>query len=220
MESHTVLTDEIEEEKKTLAPLLGKLHISPASTETKICELYSEVNIAVDDKLVSDATGRNALLKIHVSLGKIVNNSDEKANGRKSMAAGRERDSTTPEESVVEEAEDDTPRPQANIEEEDEEDDVTVLEQQLRREMTAESSIAPEHDEEVDELLEDTKMELDEDEIAELSTMLEESTMVLPQRPRRQQAAAPPAASRRPVRSSRARDSLVDELLSDDEDEL
>ncbi|KAI0976507.1 nuclear condensing complex subunit [Xylaria arbuscula] len=61
------------EEKKVLAPLLGKLYISPSSTEDKIRTLYDDVQTAVDEGLLSDATGRNALYKIHVSLGKIVN---------------------------------------------------------------------------------------------------------------------------------------------------
>ncbi|KAF3810675.1 Condensin complex subunit 3 [Colletotrichum gloeosporioides] len=59
-------------EKKIVAPLLGKLYISPTSTEEKIREVYDEVSIAVDDRLTTDTTGRNALNKIHVSLGKIV----------------------------------------------------------------------------------------------------------------------------------------------------
>lgn len=68
-----------------LAPLLAKLHISTASTESLIREIYKEVSEAIEDKLISDATGRNALYKIHVSLGKIVNNLTEKAaKGRKS----------------------------------------------------------------------------------------------------------------------------------------
>ncbi|KAL1872777.1 hypothetical protein VTK73DRAFT_1327 [Phialemonium thermophilum] len=64
------------DEKKVIAPLLGKLYISPASSEDKIREVYAEVSEAVDAQLLSDATGRNALYKIHVSLGKIVNNLD------------------------------------------------------------------------------------------------------------------------------------------------
>lgn len=60
-----------------VAPLLGKLYISPHSTEEKIRETYEEVTIAVNDRLVSDTTGRNALNKIHVSLGKIVANLGE-----------------------------------------------------------------------------------------------------------------------------------------------
>jgi condensin complex subunit 3 len=62
-----------EEEKKVVAPLLGKLYISPASSEDKIRDLYEDVSAAVDSRLLSDAAGRNALYKIHVSLGKIVN---------------------------------------------------------------------------------------------------------------------------------------------------
>ncbi|KAI1169658.1 ARM repeat-containing protein, partial [Nemania sp. FL0916] len=61
------------EEKKIIAPLLGKLYISPASTEEKLRTLYEDVSQAVDDGLLTDATGRNALYKIHVSLGKVVN---------------------------------------------------------------------------------------------------------------------------------------------------
>ncbi|KAK8022014.1 ARM repeat-containing protein [Apiospora rasikravindrae] len=78
------------EEKKTIAPLLGKLFISPTSTEEKIRELYEEVASAVEDNLLNDATGRNALYKIHVSLGKIVNQLNEQQErrqfGRTSMS--------------------------------------------------------------------------------------------------------------------------------------
>jgi condensin complex subunit 3 len=66
-----------EEEKKTIAPLLGKLYISPSSTEENIRSVYAEVSEAVDSQLLVDATGRNALYKIHVALGKIVNNLDQ-----------------------------------------------------------------------------------------------------------------------------------------------
>ncbi|ROV99002.1 hypothetical protein VSDG_03799 [Cytospora chrysosperma] len=65
------------EEKKVVAALLGKLYISPASTEEKLRELYAEVSEAVETNLISDTTGRNALYKIHVSLGKIVNGLDQ-----------------------------------------------------------------------------------------------------------------------------------------------
>lgn len=66
-----------EEEKKIVAGLLGKLYVSPASSEDKIRALYASVSEAVEDGLLSDATSRNALYKIHVSLGKIVNSLNE-----------------------------------------------------------------------------------------------------------------------------------------------
>ncbi len=69
----------IEDEKKAVAPLLGKLYVSPTSTEDKIREAYKEITDAVDGQLLSDATSRNALYRIHVSLGKIVNNLDQAA---------------------------------------------------------------------------------------------------------------------------------------------
>ncbi|PHH62424.1 hypothetical protein CDD81_7143 [Ophiocordyceps australis] len=65
------------EEKKLVAGLLGKLHVSPASSEDKLRHLYALVSQAVDDGLLVDATSRNALYKIHVSLGKIVNTLDQ-----------------------------------------------------------------------------------------------------------------------------------------------
>ncbi|TVY83178.1 Condensin complex subunit, partial [Lachnellula suecica] len=88
------------EEKKTIAPLLAKLHISPASTEDLIRELYDEVSAAIDSKLIGDATGRNALFKIHVSLGKIVNTMTEK---EKSVAPGGRKSSVSvaPEDKTV-----------------------------------------------------------------------------------------------------------------------
>lgn len=123
----------IEEEKKILGPLLGKLYISPASADTKLRETYDEVCIAVDDKLITDATGRNALLKLHVSLGKIVNvmNNQTSRAGRQSMAPSEARTSLAPE-SVVEDGEDDTAMTAAvdaalaDDDEEDEEEETVI----------------------------------------------------------------------------------------------
>ncbi|ETS72895.1 hypothetical protein PFICI_15402 [Pestalotiopsis fici W106-1] len=76
------------DEKKVVATLLGKLYVSPASSEEKIRSLYEDVNAAVEGNLLSDATSRNALYKIHVSLGKIVNQLSEqvKGGGRRSTS--------------------------------------------------------------------------------------------------------------------------------------
>lgn len=82
-----------EEEKKTIAPLLGKLYISPYSAEEKIRDLYEEISSAVEDNLLNDATGRNALFKIHVSLGKIVNQLNEQQQLEKSREHNRFRSS-------------------------------------------------------------------------------------------------------------------------------
>lgn len=65
-----------EEEKKIISALLGKLYVSPASSEAKSREVYAVVCDAVDNQLLSDTASRNALYKIHVSLGKIVNTLD------------------------------------------------------------------------------------------------------------------------------------------------
>ncbi|KAJ4385049.1 chromosome condensation complex Condensin, subunit G [Neurospora sp. IMI 360204] len=73
------------EEKRIMAALLAKLYIpsgsssSNPSSPTKIRDVYALVTNAVDNNLLSDATSRNALYKIHVSLGKIVNALDAAA---------------------------------------------------------------------------------------------------------------------------------------------
>ncbi|KAI1277748.1 nuclear condensing complex subunit [Xylaria sp. FL0933] len=79
------------EEKKVIAPLLGKLYISPSSTEEKIRTVYDDVSAAVDENLLADATGRNALYKIHVSLGKIVNSLGSEAADKMSLSSSSRR---------------------------------------------------------------------------------------------------------------------------------
>jgi condensin complex subunit 3 len=81
--------------------------------------------------LVSDATGRNALYKIHVSLGKIVNNLDAAAAaagprlGRRSMSAALDERT---ERAVV--------NPEAEIKEEEEEEEEEKAEESVAGEET------------------------------------------------------------------------------------
>ncbi|WYZ40366.1 hypothetical protein EsH8_IV_000707 [Colletotrichum jinshuiense] len=124
------------EEKKIVAPLLGKLYISPTSTEEKIREVYDEVTIAVNDRLVSDTTGRNALNKIHVSLGKIVASLGEQQEGeprrmsRSVSVAASVATSAAPSERP--DAEDKTVVLEPDIKEEDEDSDGTVIQNTQR----------------------------------------------------------------------------------------
>ncbi|KAM5353788.1 hypothetical protein ACJ41O_000438 [Fusarium nematophilum] len=121
------------EEKKLIATLLGKLHVAPGSTEEKLREAYTEVSAAVEDGLLSDATSRNALYKIHVSLGKIVNTLEEQqpANRRTSRSTSVTLGRQTPEQekTVIEE-----PR----IKEEDAESDGTVVPKEERESLVDE----------------------------------------------------------------------------------
>jgi len=93
------------EEKKSFAPLLAKLHISPASTPSLIKEVYAEVTIAIEDKLIADATGRNALYKIHVSLGKIANSLKDDGNELEVLRASTRSRKSSVAASVVDERE-------------------------------------------------------------------------------------------------------------------
>ncbi|KAG6001783.1 hypothetical protein E4U21_003800 [Claviceps maximensis] len=105
------------EEKKLLVGLLGKLYVSPSSSEAKLRDLYAAISDAVQDGLVNDATSRNSLYKIHISLGKIVNSMDDhqQSQRRASRSASivKERQ-TTEERTIVEEP---------NIKEEESDDD-------------------------------------------------------------------------------------------------
>lgn len=184
------LTHSIEDEKKLLAPLLGKLYISPASTEEKIREVYAEVSAAVDDKLIPDATGRNALFKIHVSLGKIVNSLTEKA------PRGRTASAPVEDRTTLLDGEEREEKPKMKgVEEEEEEDERTIRptpeveDRRESRQTSAETTI----NEEDDDSTERVKVEEEG-----------EDTTILPKQ--------------EPEDTRLGRDSLVDSLLSDDDD--
>lgn len=85
------LTPRAEEERKILSSLLPKLYISPTSSDHKIRDVYADVCEAVDAQLLSDAASRNALYKIHVALGKIVNALDAAAPATTAGAGGFRR---------------------------------------------------------------------------------------------------------------------------------
>lgn len=181
-----------EEEKKIFAPLLGKVHVSAASSEEKIRALYDEVCIAVEDKLVPDATGRNALFKIHVSLGKIVNSLAQKQ-GPKSSLPG-DRGSGTPETEVggADEYEDADERTVTTVQQDDA-DERTV--------MTVEHDDVDEDEEDEDTIEALVQEQLNEGvEEGELSILGETSVLAT-----------------RPKRNQQPRDSLVEELLSDED---
>jgi condensin complex subunit 3 len=84
--------------------------------------MYDEVTAAVDGKLISDAMGRNALYKIHVSLGKIVNSLTEKVSRSRKSSAVVE-DKTV----LADSGSDDTVGEKTELVKVEEEDEVTVL---------------------------------------------------------------------------------------------
>lgn len=126
-----------EDEKKVVAALLGKLYISPASSEEKLRELYADVSEAVETNLVSDTTGRNALYKIHVSLGKIVNGLDQQKEAGLRRSTGSRSVSLAPEDvagrAAAAAAENRTVIPEPEIKEEAE-DEVEEAEQEEQEE--------------------------------------------------------------------------------------
>lgn len=152
-----MITDTIEiteEEKKVVAALLGKLYISPASTEEKLRELYAEVSDAVETNLISDTTGRNALYKIHVSLGKIVNNLDQQKEAGFRRSTASRSVSLAPEPA----AEDRTmvgQEPQIKEEEEDEDNESRLEADDSNDTVKPKSEEAGDGDSLVSELLDD-----------------------------------------------------------------
>lgn len=95
--------------------------MSPTSSEEKLRESYGIVSEAVEEGLVTDTTGRNALYKIHVSLGKIVNSLEEQrpAQNRDGRSTSETAERSTPEEAEADEPEE--PEPEAEEPEEAEE---------------------------------------------------------------------------------------------------
>lgn len=67
-----LLTTVIEEEKKPLLSMLGKLYITANSSPEKLSSISELVAEAIDLKVAADAPSRNALIKLHGSLGKVV----------------------------------------------------------------------------------------------------------------------------------------------------
>ncbi|KAJ3493371.1 hypothetical protein NLG97_g4773 [Lecanicillium saksenae] len=120
------------EEKKLVAGLLSKLYISSGSSEEKLRETYEEVCIAVEEGVVTDAPSKNALYKVHVSLGKIVNALDEQQPQRSSRSV-----SALPENQLNDgKAASEEPV----IKEEDEDSDGTVIAKTRRTPSHAEAS--------------------------------------------------------------------------------
>ncbi|GAB1320751.1 chromosome condensation complex Condensin, subunit G [Madurella fahalii] len=145
------------EEKKITAALFGKLYVSPASSEDKTREVYALVCEAVENQLLSDATSRNSLYKIHVSLGKIVNNLDTVA---EAAAGGKFRRSMSRASSIgldermaVEEKTIVQHEVEIKEEEEEEDDDSGTVIHTKPEEQSREQSL-------VDELLSDDEEEL------------------------------------------------------------
>jgi len=62
----------IEEERKVLCSMLGKLYITAEADADKLKELYEMIVDAVGGKLVTDALSKTALNKLEQSLSKIV----------------------------------------------------------------------------------------------------------------------------------------------------
>ncbi|KAH0547793.1 hypothetical protein FGG08_000050 [Glutinoglossum americanum] len=65
------------EEKKVFCSVLGKLYVSKYSDVEKIRTVYELASQIVEDKLLSDAPSRNALNKLYVALGKIIDSLGE-----------------------------------------------------------------------------------------------------------------------------------------------
>ena len=62
----------LEEERKVLCSMLGKLYITSDADGEKLKELYDYVAEGVSGKLVSDALSKATLNKLEQSLSKIV----------------------------------------------------------------------------------------------------------------------------------------------------
>ncbi|KAI9760675.1 MAG: hypothetical protein M4579_001539 [Chaenotheca gracillima] len=64
------------EERKIFASMLGKLYVSPSSSAEKTRSVHELVTEAINERIVSDAPGRNALNKLQSALSKVVEDSN------------------------------------------------------------------------------------------------------------------------------------------------
>lgn len=159
-----------EDEKKAVAALLGKLYISPASTEEKTRELYAEVSDAVEQNLIADTTGRNALYKIHVSLGKIVNALDQakEAGMRRSSRSSMSRSvSLGPDEHAVNRDDRTTVGTEPQIKEEEEDEGLSQVDADEGDDDSGEGTVIQTNDDV-------TKVEPDDDGDSLVSELLDD----------------------------------------------
>lgn len=64
-----------EEERKILASMLGKLHVSPTSTPQKLQAAHELLTDAIEARIASDAPSRNASNKLLAALTKAIGSS-------------------------------------------------------------------------------------------------------------------------------------------------
>ncbi|KAL8761371.1 MAG: hypothetical protein Q9184_002503 [Pyrenodesmia sp. 2 TL-2023] len=64
------------DERKVLLTMLGKIHVTSNSTREKLRAVNDLVGEAVDEKVATDATTRNALYKLHLALTKALGEAD------------------------------------------------------------------------------------------------------------------------------------------------
>lgn len=82
----------LEEEKKTLVSMLGKLYITANSASERLSTVFELVVEAIDNKIASDATSRNALNKLHAVLSKAFGEpSTVRAQSGESMTMARQK---------------------------------------------------------------------------------------------------------------------------------
>lgn len=111
-----------------------------------IRDLYADVSEAVEDGLLTDATSRNALYKVHVSLGKIVNTLDEQqpSNRRTSRSVSVALDKQATDDVAVSE------EPRIKEEELDDSDEGTVVLKKEEKESVAGDVFSDEEDTKMD----------------------------------------------------------------------
>ena len=88
----------VEEERKAMISMVGKMYITPVSSSDKLEAVRELVVEAIDSKIATDAASRNALSRLHVALSKAIG---ETGKGRQS---NEDSDDKTAAEDVQETA--------------------------------------------------------------------------------------------------------------------
>lgn len=100
-----VLMGNLEEEKKALIGMLGKLYITANSKSEKLQSTTELVVEAVDNKIAQDAPSRNALNKLHSAMNKALGEAGKSKPMQEDTLGpvGRDDGLTAVDEQVVEE---------------------------------------------------------------------------------------------------------------------
>lgn len=117
LDGHAVLAEEVlekiltpgcnKEERKHLISVFGKLYIGPSVPVDRLRQIHDLLTEALDGKVANEATARNLLTKLQISVSRLLLDVGEEDQEKPELTAASSHASDAPEGSIVPDAEED-----------------------------------------------------------------------------------------------------------------